>query len=256
MPRATAAALLAFALVVAICDTGCAPAPDPRRDALILLSRGDLRSGIAALEALRDASPKDPRAWIDLGHGYELARRYDDALEAYDRAAEIAPGDPRGPREGGLRAARWGERAAARPRLEEAIRRGDQEPATFHALGLIRLADGDHAGAREAYLRGLSTPRGARDATCVLGLATVALADGDPREALRWYDELARRRPEHADAHLGRAFALANLGRLPDADAAIEEAVSRGADRNDVAKMRAFVARRRSAAGEGGGRRP
>lgn len=214
----------------------------PREHALLLLSRGQTNEGVVELEKLRDSNRSDPRAWIDLGHGYELQHRYDDALAAYDEAARVAPKDPRGPREGGLRCAKWGEHAAAAPRLAEAIKRGDDEPATYHALGLVRLQLNDRKGAREAYEAGLRTPRGKDDATCVLGLATLAIVEDNPTEALRWYDELVKRRPNHADAHLGRAWALASLKRFDEADAAIEEAVSRGAKADDVKRMKAFVA--------------
>lgn len=219
----------------------------PREHALLLLSRGQTAAGVVELERLRDASPNDPRAWIDLGHGYELQHRYDDALAAYDEAARVAPKDPRGPREGGLRCAKWGENEAARPRLEEAIRRGDDDPSTFHALGLVRLSLGDRKGAREAYLAGLKTPRGDADATCVLGLATLAVVESDAKEALRWYDELIKRRPNVPGAHLGRAWALATLGRFESADDAVQDAVSRGAEPADVAKMKKFVSERRAA---------
>ncbi len=219
----------------------------PREHALLLLSRGQTTEGVVELEKLRDASPNDPRAWIDLGHGYELQHRYDDALAAYDEAARVAPKDPRGPREGGLRCAKWGEHEAARPRLEEAIRRGDNEPNTFHALGLVRLSLGDRKGAREAYEAGLKTPRGDADATCVLGLATLAVVEGDANAALRWYDELIKRRPNVPGGYLGRAWALATLGRFADADDAVHDAVSRGAETADVAKMKKFIDERRAA---------
>jgi len=231
---------LALAALLVACHT-----TTPRERALVLLSRGQYNEGVAELERLRDQSPNDPRAWIDLGHGYELQRRYDDALAAYDRAASVAPKDPRGPREGGLRAAKWGEHAAALPRLEEAIKRGDGEPATYHALGLVRLQLKDTKGARAAYEAGLATPRGKDDATCVLGLATLAVVEDKPDEALRWYDELIKRRPTVADAYLGRAWALARLKRFDEADAAIAEARSRGARAEDVARMQAFVRERR-----------
>jgi Flp pilus assembly protein TadD len=213
----------------------------PREHALLLLARGDTAHGVAELEKIRDQSPNDPRAWIDLGHGYELQHRFDLALEAYDKAADVAPRDPRGPREGGMRCAKWGEFAAARARLEEALKRGDDDPATFHALGLVRLQLGDRKGARAAYQSGLLTPRGANDATCVLGLATLAVVEENPTEALQWYDELIKRRPNVGAAYLGRAWALASLKRFDEADAAVNEGIKHGAADADVARMRKFV---------------
>lgn len=238
------ARVLALTLGIA-CTVGCAHVETPRERALLLLAHGRIPQGIVELEKIRDAHPDDPQAHIDLGHGYELAHRYDEALAAYDRAAEVKKTDPRGPREGGLRCAAWGEHEAAIPRLEEAIHRGDQDPRTFHALGFSRLQRGDKKGAREAYTAGLATKDGDRDATCVLGLATLAVIDEDGKEALRWYEELIKRRPKHAGAHLGRAWALTKLGRHGEADAALAEAVELGATAQETAKLRVWMKEQR-----------
>jgi Flp pilus assembly protein TadD len=232
-------------LVALLFAVGC-HTTTPREHALLLLSRGQIRDGVVELEKLRDAEPRNPGAWIDLGHGYELLHRYDDALAAYDEAAHVAPNDPRGPREGGLRAAKWGEHQAARARLEEALRRGDDEPATYHALGVVRLQLGDRKGAREAYTAGMRSRNGERDATNVLGLATLAVVEDNPKEALGWYEELIKRRPRVAAPHLGRAWALGRLGRFDEANQAIDAALALGALAEDCARMRRFVAEQRA----------
>jgi len=228
--------VLAFALAL-----GCAHKLTARENALVLLSRGQTAQGIAELEKIRDENPNDPNAWIDLGHGYELAHRYDDALEAYDKASDVAPKSPAGPREGGMRSAKWGETKAALPRLEEAVKRGDDDPLTYHALGIVRLSLGDEDGAKKAYEAGLATPKGAQDATCVLGLATLAVVRNDANDALRWYDELAKRRPKASGAQLGRAWALGTLGRFDDANEALVEASSLGAKAEEVQKLRKWL---------------
>jgi Flp pilus assembly protein TadD len=233
--------LLVAALAIAGCHT-----TTPRERALTMIARGQIREGVIELEKIKDQNPNDVRAWIDLGHGYELLHRYDDALICYDHAGEIAPKDPRGPREAGIRAAAWGEKEIAVARLREAIARGDEDPSTFHALGLVLLASGDRVGARKAYEAGLATPKGKDDATCVLGLATLAVVEKDGATALRWYDELARRKPKHAGAQLGRAWALGTLGRFDEAESALVTASSLGAKDEDVARLRAWIAERRA----------
>ena len=42
---------------------------------------------------------------IELGHAYELAHKFDEALAEYDEAASVAPNSPAGPLEGGMRTA-------------------------------------------------------------------------------------------------------------------------------------------------------
>lgn len=202
---------------------------------------GDLGAASREVDAMAARLPPgDPAPKLELGHAYELTHRFEDALAAYDDAAAIAPGSPAGPTEGGLRAAHWGEAEEARPRLEEAVRRGSRDPAVLHALGLVRLKLGDLGGAEQAYRAGLAIDPDAVENQ--LGLATVAVARGDANAALAAYDALLARRPRYASAELGRAYALARLGRLREAREAIGRAEALGAPRDAVAKQRAALA--------------
>jgi tetratricopeptide (TPR) repeat protein len=202
---------------------------------------GDMPGARAETEALaRLLGPNDPTPYLELGHALELAHRYDEALEAYDQAASVAPTLPAGPREGGLRAARWGEVEWARPRLEEAVRRGTSDAETWHALGLVRLQLGDAAGASEAYRAGTQVDPAAPE--CWLGLATVALSQGNAPGALAAYDRLLALRPRFGAAELGRAWALARLGRRDEASRALDHAAELGAPAANIARQRAFLA--------------
>jgi tetratricopeptide (TPR) repeat protein len=192
-----------------------------------------------AEELARRLPEGDPTAHLELGHAYELAHDFDAALEQYDEAAAASPGSPVGPREGGLRAARWGEVEAARPRLEEAVRRGASDAETWHALGLVRLSTGELDAAEQAYRAGAAAdPKGAE---CWLGLATVALIRGDAQGALAAYDGVLARRPKFAPAELGRAWALAKLGRREEARRALDHAEELGAPAQNVARQRAAL---------------
>jgi tetratricopeptide (TPR) repeat protein len=198
---------------------------------------GDLPAArVEVGELAKRLPPDDPTPWIELGHALELGHRYDEALEAYDSAANESPSSPVGPREGGMRCARWGEAEAARPRLEEAVRRGARDAETWHTLGLVRLHLGDTDAAEEAYREGAAAdPKGAEN---WLGLATVAVVRGDPQGALAAYDQVIARRPRFAAAELGRAWALAKLGRRDDAKRALDHAQELGAPAENVAKQR------------------
>jgi tetratricopeptide (TPR) repeat protein len=237
-----------------------AAAPDdvPARRLLVRLLgvTGDLPGARAQAEEIaRIQGPGDPTAYIELGHALELAHRYDEALDAYDQAATVAPASPAGPREGGLRCARWGELDAARSRLEEAVRRGAADAETWHALGLVRLHLGDYDGADQAYRAGAAAdPRGIDGAENWLGLATVAIARGDAAAALAAYDQVVARRPRFASAELGRAWALAKLGRIDEAASALDRAADLGASPAIVARQRAALAdQRRPGGGSTGG---
>jgi Flp pilus assembly protein TadD len=207
----------------------------------VLAWSGDLEGAKKEVAELERRLPNDPAASIELGHAFELSHRFDEALAAYDAAASIAPDSPAGPREGGIRSARWGEADDARPRLEEAIKRGARDAETFHVLGLVCLKLRDLDGAEEAYRQGLTAdPKSTEN---LLGLATVAVVRGDGAAALDAYDRILARKPTFAAAELGRAWALVKLGRNDDARRALEHAEALGAPRENVAKLRATVAR-------------
>lgn len=169
-----------------------------------------------------------PIPWLELGHAFELAHRYDEALGFYDRAAEVAPTDPVGPRTGGMRAARWGELEWAEPRLTEAARRDPSHAATWHALGLTRVHQGRYKEAKDAYQAGLRAEPTSFENR--IGLATVALRLDDFAAALAQYERIAAERPGYADAHLGRAFSLWRMGRMESAAEALHQARAKGAD--------------------------
>lgn len=196
------------------------------------------RSEVA--ELVRRLPPGDPTPYLELGHALELSHRYDEALAAYDEAASVAPGSPDGPREGGMRCAHWGEVELARPRLEEAVRRGAGDAETWHALGLVLLHLGDYDGAQRAYRAGAAVdPRRAEN---WLGLATIAVMRGDAQQALDAYGQVLARQPRFAPAELGRAWALGKLGRREEAERALDRARELGAPPGNVARQRERLA--------------
>lgn len=205
----------------------------------ILAFTGDIEGARREVSELEKRMPGDPVPWIELGHAYELGHRFDEALAAYDAAASVAPSSPAGPREGGMRAARWGEAEDAAPRLDEAIARGAHDAETFHALGLVRLKLREPEQAEIAYRRGIAADPNATE--CWLGIATVAVVRNDAAGALAAYDVLASQRPAYAAAQLGRAWALAKLGRPVEANAALDRATALGAPKVNVDKQRSAL---------------
>jgi tetratricopeptide (TPR) repeat protein len=218
------------------------PDDDEARRLLIrlLAFTGDMSAAHAEVEELQKRLPAgDPSAWIELGHAFELTHRFEEALAAYDTAATEAPASPEGPREGGMRCARWGEVEEARPRLEEAVRRGATDAETWHTLGLVRVKVGDLDAAGEAYRAGAAAdPKGAEN---WLGLATVAVMKGDAPAALAAYDAILERSPRFGPAELGRAWALAKMGRVADARHALDHAEELGAPKANIDRQRAAL---------------
>jgi tetratricopeptide (TPR) repeat protein len=218
------------------------PGDVPARRLLVRLLglAGDLPEARVEVEDLKRWVPAgDPTPYIELGHALELSHEFEEALAAYDEASSVAPLSPDGPREGGMRAARWGELEQAGPRLEEAVRRGARDAEVWHALGLVRLNLGDYDGAERAYHQGtLAEPKAPSN---WLGLATVAVARGDAEAALMAYEQVLARVPRFADAELGRAWALAKLGHKDLARRALDRAEELGAARANLSRQRAAL---------------
>jgi tetratricopeptide (TPR) repeat protein len=205
----------------------------------LLASTGDLGAARAEVDVLlRRLGSDSPLPWIELGHAFELSHKYELALAMFDRAAEVAPGDPAGPLTGGLRAARWGEPEWAAPRLEEAVRR---DPKAWHALGLVRFHLGDTKAAIDAYRRGLQA--NPADMSNRIGLATVALASDDMTAALSQYDAILEARPGFADAHLGRSLVLIKTGKFREARESLDRGYRLGANPEVVARQRRLLDR-------------
>jgi tetratricopeptide (TPR) repeat protein len=267
-----------LALFVVAGSAGCKLGPKPLEHAALLASRGDeaeairvlaehleehpdarderrllirLYGSVGRLDVARTQTerlaeilgPASPVPWVELGHAYELAHRYDEALASYDRGAQVAPDDPLGPKQGGMRAARWGELALAEPRLLEALRRAPRDAEAWHALGLVRAGLGQLHEARAAYESGLRANPLALENR--LGLATVALRLEQPSAALRQYEALIRERPTYTDAWLGKSWTLIVLGELDAAEATLEQARALGADASSIARQRGAIAERR-----------
>jgi tetratricopeptide (TPR) repeat protein len=273
--------MLARLLILLCCCAGCAAsAPPPIPRASMLMSKGRAEEASTLLRGYLAQHPKaveerrmlirveafrgqlgaaeaevavlagqlgaaSPIPFVEMGHALEAAHQYDEALEAYDRAATVAPHDALGPLTGGLRAARWGELEWAEPRLREATRRNPKDATAWHALGVVRLSLGNAAGAEQAYRSGLLADPEALENR--VGLATLSLSRGDLPGALVQYDAIVAKRPKLADAHLGRAYALIGLGRYPEARAAVDEAARLGGDARVVRAQRRELERRSSA---------
>jgi Flp pilus assembly protein TadD len=220
------------------------PADIEERKLLIRLYGSAGRSDLATRQADQLAGflpPHDPLPWVELGAALELAHRYEEALSAYDRAASEAPTNALGAKRGGMRAARWGELELAAPRLREAVRRDGADAETWHALGVVLVGLGELDAARRAYASGVSVD--ARALENRLGLATVALRQNQPGEALVQYEALLAARPKFTDALLGKSWCLILMGDYGSAEAVLLEAEELGADRQTIARQRGALPR-------------
>ena len=103
----------------------------------------------------------------------------------------------------------------------------------------------DFDGARQAYSAGLAADPKALENR--LGLATLAVAEGNATTALEHYEALARARPKNGDMQLGRSWALMKLGRLGDAENAIDRAERLGGSPDAIRAQRRLLEKLRAA---------
>ena len=142
------------------------------------------------------------------------------------RGGERSPQSPAGPREGGMRSARWGEVDAAKPRLEEAVRRGRKrrrDVARARPRCGCTWATAD--GAEQAYRAGTAADRRRRRAGWARDGGGGA---GRRRGCAGRVRRLLVLRPHFAAGELGRAWALAKLGRKDEAARALDHAEELG----------------------------
>ena len=239
------------------------------RDGVATAVVGDGGDGLAGLEDAVEARPEDPAAWRSLGSAYvqQAVQTSDPAFyglaeRAFDRADELAPGDPtvlvgRGVLELSLHRFEEAEALArdatqALPGNADALGvlvdaqvelgRYDEAAETLQVMldnrpGLPALARtsyqrelrGDLAGAeeamRDAVVAGSASPFDLATVTVLLG--DLQRSAGDLEAAAASYDEALRLVPELLTAQLGRAQVLAARGELEEATTVVQEVVDR-----------------------------
>jgi tetratricopeptide (TPR) repeat protein len=109
----------------------------------------------------------------------------------------------------------------ARPHFEAAIRAQPAWHLPYRALALLAQQQGDLAGARAAYERGIAATRGVH---LQLDLAALELQRGDAARAMRVYREALAREPDAVDAVNNLAMLL--VAPAAPAQADLDEALA------------------------------
>lgn len=141
---------------------------------------------------------RDPPAWEGLGRAQVLLGRLDLAEQAYASAVRADPDYALGHYNLAVTRTHLGRPADAIAPLREAVRIEGPLPRTLLALGEAAAAAGE------------------------LGVA------------LETYEALLQDEPRRVDAHVGRGKVLARLGRLAEAQAALEAALAIAPDNGDA----------------------
>ena len=201
-----------------------------------------------AFERVAVLRPDDAGPRILIGMTWELERRYDEALLAYEQACQIDPDSPRGFTILGTRLLRWGETEAAVEPLARSVALDGGNAEAWNALGMARYQSGDESGAEEAFREGLA--RHSEHRGLYLGLAALLINARRHEEALAVYDAVVDRWERFAAAHVGRGILLHELGREGEAEAAFVRATRVARDPGPyLQRLNEYRALRRSGAG-------
>ena len=175
----------------------------------LLLLRGRRDEALVALRRALDLSPQNPEAYFNLAEAELAAQHFDEAIGLYEQTLILKPVYPE---------ARFG--------LAQAIRQRDGWAA---AIAHYQLAAAQAPDSPVAHYH--------------LGVALQLSNHLD--DALRVFTEIAKRWPEHVDGWIGQAAIHFVQGRLPQAIAAYEKALT--IDPNRLEALDGLVETRRRA---------
>ncbi len=179
LKRQDAAGALAVMGAAAARGTALAQTDRIRLEILATTLRGDFAGLERALAALTQATPLDPAAWRSLADTEFRARRFSQAVHAYQRALAIEPEDAAGWNQLGYAAAYAGDAEAALGALRRyrALRPADPNP--IDSLGDVNVLLGRLADAERFYLEAYKAAPGFLNGADLRKAAMARLMTGD-----------------------------------------------------------------------------
>jgi eukaryotic-like serine/threonine-protein kinase len=191
---------------------------------------GDFTRAVELLEGARlSATETEVLADAHAARGKILysQKHYAEALQAFDAARTIRPDWPQLQRWRGGVLQEQGRYAEALQAYDDYLLR-ERQPAgvVYEARGLIRLKSQDYAGAVADFDRALEVAPGTASVHGYRGWTY--LVSGSPGLALQDFEEAVRLDERNGDAHVGRGYALVQLGRLKDGVAAVQQGLRLG----------------------------
>ncbi len=186
---------------------------------VIAKAEGQLEEAIAYLESKIDDKSS---AALDfaLGTMYYQMNRLSRSAATYEKALEKFPSFLRARKNLGFVYLSLGKIEDASESLSRAISLGENDGATYVALGYCLFSQERYVSAENAYRMGVLLFPESKDARN--GLVNCLLSTGRHSEALALLDELLEKEPENVFCHQARAFALQSMNRPKDAAVAME----------------------------------
>lgn len=165
--------------------------------------------------------------------------RHADAMDLYERALAMQPGDPEILTLAGTACGEIGDLESAASRLEAALEASPGFTPALAAMGNVYQIRAEYGKAEACYRRALETVRD--DPVIASNLALVLAATDRLREARDLLEAAVEAQPDFANALVGLGRACARLGDPDAALAAYDRARECAPDRSDIAAERADV---------------
>lgn len=202
---------------------------DPLAAARAALARGDAAGARSVLEAFCADQPGSAEAWFLLGAARHRCGALEAALEAFARAADRAPGVPAIANARAVLLVELDRPEAAREVLEQAllgVEVPDLQVLVNLAIALER--SGDQQLAESRYREAVTAARGNGHPVLVpalLNLGALLLREGRAAEALPLNRDLVKLAPALADAHFNLAENCLAIGAVEEALSAADAAL-------------------------------
>jgi tetratricopeptide (TPR) repeat protein len=225
-------------------------APVSRRlDPGILLEEGLAAAALAMedypavarhCEQICNVCPDHFEAWFNLGYARQQSGEVEEAVAAYQRAAQLSPGDPRPWANLGMARQAVEDLEGAREAYQRALALDLDQQASLWNLGLILERSGSPGEASRLYARLADLRPGLGEAWFRAGYSR-SLA-GDPEGAVEAYRACLEARPDLSAAALNLAVCLAGLDRAGEARQVLDDLLLAEPDNADALRAVAAVA--------------
>ena len=227
--------LIVAALVLGIAGREVLAASEAAQSSRQARARGDRERALPAAQAAVALDGKRAEHWHGLGLSLVQLGRFAEAVGAFDQAVSLAPYHATylgNLARAHLTLAAQGNqsaRGAAASVARRAVETDPNNPDAHFTLALVSVNLGDHRAAADASERGMALARSWGTASVFETALRAYLAMGSPHEAERWGRlgvEQITPPPASVAVRVLLARALVAQGRIPDALAAVDAALS------------------------------
>jgi tetratricopeptide (TPR) repeat protein len=182
-----------------------------------LLAQGKFEEAIQAYDRAIDLDHMDPDALINKGVALYHLRKYDEAVEAYDKAINIDSEKGDAWYNKGLSLVELGREAEAEEALNKAIEINPQDEGAWISKGLALYNLGEYDRAIEAFDRAIEIDP--KDPRALSNKGGALYRQGRYLEAIKCYDEAIRLDPRDANLRNNRDLAIGRLSEAAEGDA-------------------------------------